>query len=574
MVPTIKKAVLTLLLATGVCSSVGAQQDHHSEITIGHRGISALKADLKFLLDQTPPVEQKQYANIVDIMDLIFYGVDEERPMRVDILTGTTPPTSVVWGPYIDLEQLQDENIGSNYQLKKEADNLYKLLDDEQPGWFRALSKLKYAVIILAQDRNDLPLMKQIIQRLNDPMPALKQLLLNGANVGISLTNKAVEADDQKKRRDSFAEIRANKLSTLQKRPSETATAFELRKGLVTNELTELERLMVEAKRASARIFLDKINGSARVEFASEAIAETSFADSLQLFGKKVDAFDSIAKSEGSVLSIRGNHPVDELRKNNLISIVELSRKDTAALLEANSKMTAQEKEASQKLFDGIAAVTIDGINSGNLNGFLETTVDDSGEFSSVGAISVVDGNRLTDTLALIAETGNGNKVAVDFAEAGGVKIHEIRMAEGFFKPFDDLFGVGKPVYVGITEDICWMGTGKESLETLKTAIADLKSPEMNDTILKIEGNVLPWAKRALDLVKKTNPSEIAEQEKRRDRMRSLELAVQSLSTKDDARFELRVKDGKGTGEIFVNLGILKYIGREVSFYSKTTLDE
>ena len=573
MVPFIKKVVFTLLLTISVCSSVGAQQDHHPAVTIGHEGIGALKADLKFLLDMRSPVEQKQFANIVDMIDLIFYGVDEGRPLRVDILTGTTPPTTIVWGPYELLEELLDDNIGSNYQLKKEAEDLHRLLSDEEPGWFRALPKIKYAAFLLAQDRNDLPLMKQIILKLSDPMPEIEQLLQNSANVGISLTNKAVSEEDQTKRRDSLAEVRANKMATLQKRPSETATAFELRKGMISNQIDEIERLMVESLRASARILLDKVNGSARVQFAAEGIEGTSFADSLALFGKTADAFHSVPKMENSVLSLRANHPLDDLRQTNVLKVIELMREDTVALLSADSKMSAGEKEASQQLFNGIAAVTIDGIKSGNLNGFLESTIDDSGEFDSVGAISVVDGKRLDETLALIAKTGNGNKVTMNVAEAGEVKIHEIRLAAGFFKPFDDVFGNEKPVYIGTSDNIVWLGAGKESLKNLKKTIADLKSPEMNDVILKMEGNILPWAKRALDLIKKAKSGEIADQEQRRERMRSLEMAIESLQTKDDASFEMKVEDGKSTGEIFVNTGILNYLGGELSFYSKKTLE-
>lgn len=573
MVPSIKKVVLSLLMTISVCNSAGAQQDHHPAVTIGHEGIGALKADLKFLLDMTPPAEQKQLENVVDMIDLIFYGVDEERPLRVDLLTGTTPPTMIVWGPYQVLEDLLDDNIGSNYQLKKEAENLHRLLDDEEPGWFRALPKIKYAALLFAQDRNDMPLMKQVILKLNDPMPEVEQLLQNSANVGISLNNAATSPEDQTKRRDSLAEARANKMATLQKRPSETATAFELRKGLVSNQIDEIERLMVESLRASARILLDKANGSARVQFAAEGIEGSSFADSLAMFGKTPDAFHSVARMDNSILSLRGNHPLDDLRQKHALQVIELMRKDTAALLSADTKMSAGEKEATQQLFDGIAAVTIDGIKSGNVNGFLETTINDSGEFSSVGAISTVDGKRLDETLALIAKTGNGNKVTMNVAEAGEVKIHEVRLAAGFFKPFDDIFGNDKPVYIGTSEKIIWMGTGKQSLESLKKTITDIKSPEQNDVILTIEGNVLPWAKRALDLVKKTEPSAVADQEKRREQMRSLELAVESLGTKDDASFDMKVKDGKSTGEIFVNTGILKYLGRELAFYSKKTLE-
>lgn len=579
MVQPIKSIVFAFVLASGFCGLAHGQQAHNSDITIGHRGVGALKADLKFLLDLTTPQQAKQFENVKDFIDLLVFGVDEERPLRIDILTGTTPPTYIIWGPYGLLAELKDDNISAQFQLKKDSKDLYKLLGQDS-GWFRILPKLKYAILIIA-DKKDLTLLKQIILKLTNPMPEVAPLLLNGANMGVSLINKAITDEDQKKRRDAFGEAKSNKLAALQKRPTESETEFELRKGFVANQLTELERLVVESLNATTRFFLDKKNATAQIEFTAEAIPETSLAQSLSLFGQKPDAFASVEKSEDSVLSLRANHPIDDLRQKNGLNTIELMRADTAARLKADKKMTPEEKTASQQLFDGIAEVTSDGIKSGNVNGFLESTVDDKGEFVSVAAVSVVKGKRLDETLALIAKTGNGNKISIGTAEVGNVKIHELQLAKGFFQLFDDLFGPEKIVYIGTSDDVVWIGTGKASLEMMKKAIEGLKEPESNDVVLTIEGHVLPWAKRTLKLVKSRKLTDRAEEQKRRDRERSLQLAVDSLGDKDTARFEMTVPEKEGEenkgikiskGVIFVDTGILKYLGGEISFYSKNNL--
>lgn len=559
-----------MLASAFCCSPVQAQQDYNSDITIGHRGVGALKADLKFLLDLTPADQAKQFENVRDFIDLLVFGVDEERPMRIDILTGTTPPTYIIWGPYGVLADLKDDNISAQFQLKKDSTDLYKLLGQDS-GWFRVLKKLKYAILIIA-DKKDMTLLKQIILKLTNPMPKIAPLLLNGANMGVSLINEAITEEDQKKRRDAFGEAKANKMAALQKRPTESETEFGLRKGFISNQLAELERLLVESLNATTRIFLDKKNATAQIEFTAEAIPETSLAKSLALFGQQADAFASVEKSDESVLSLRANHPIDDLRKKNGLSTIELMRADTAARLKADQKMTPEEKTASQELFDGIAEVTADGINSGYVNGFLESTVDDEGEFVSVAAVSVVKGKRLDDALALIAKTGNGNKIAIGTAEVGGVTIHELRLAKGFFQLFDDLFGPEKTVYIGTSDDIVWIGTGKASLEMMKKTIESLKKPETNDVVLTIEGRLLPWAKRTLKLVKNRKLTDRAEEQKRRDRERALQLAVDSLGQEDKASFKMTVDEDKSKGVIFVDKGILKYLGGEIAFYSKNNL--
>ena len=551
---------------------VQAQQPHQPEISIGHSGVETLKADIEYLLSFTSTEEQKQFENIVDFLDLIVFGMDEKRPVRVDILTGTRPPTYVVWGAFEVLADLKSENIEAQFVLKDIDATLSELLPDET-GWFRVLPDIKYAILILTSPADHM-LMKQIILKLGDPLPGIQSLLTNSANMGLQILNKATMVGDQQKRRDSFAEIRSNHLDALQKRPSESETEFALRKGLVENQLAEIERLMVESLNSSVQMFLNKADANAKVLFASEAIPDTSYAKSLSLFTKKVDAFASVKKPADSVLSIRANHPIDELRQSNVLRIIELMRADTVARLKADQNLSADEKTASQELFDGIMAVVQDGIKSGNINSFVESTIDANGEQIAYGAASTTDGERLASTLAFIAKTGKGNKVTVDVATVGDVSIHEVQLAKGYFDLFDRLFGEGKTVYIGTSKNFTWFSTGEGSLDVLKTAIADLKEPAESDVVLTIESRLLPWVTRTSKLIEESpDPGSLDLQQQRRDVLRSLKLAIESLADKDDTKFELKVVDGKASGEIFVNTGVLRFLGRQIALGSKNNLE-
>lgn len=571
MVNSIKTLVVASIMMMVSSGSATAQQEHHPEITIGHSGVKTLQEDLTFLLSLTTPAEQKQLVNILDIIELLAFGVDVQRPIRVDILSGTTPPTVVIWGPYQVLSDLKVQNLEGQFQMRKDGVDLYKLLGQE-PGWFRVLKKLKYGILILAQDSGDMNLLKQIILKLVNPAPEITPLLMNSANMGMSLVNKAVTTEDMEKRANSFKEFRSNKTSTLQKRPRESATEFAMRKAVVENQLDELQRLMVEAENASSRFFLDKKAGTAKILFEATAISETSFAKSLALFGQKQDAFDSVKPLADSVLSVRGNHPIDELRQKHALSFIDLMKADAAARIAADAKLTPEEKKAAQEVFDGIVAVAADGIKSGNVNGFLETIVNGDGEFVSIAGVSVVGGKRLDDALALIARTGNGNMINMNASKVGEVDIHELQLAEGFFPLFDDLFGPNKTMYIGTTDTIVWIGTGAESQDKLKEAIEALGDPVMNDTVLTVKGRFLPWAERALNLVRNRKLTDRVQEQKRRDLQRSLEMAVSSLQEKDNAHFIMKVAEGVATGEMFFNTGILKYLGREISLYSKNNL--
>lgn len=564
-------SVIAFAAALFVGASAQAQQPHQPEISIGHSGVETLKTDLEYLLSFTSDKEQEQLENIVGFIDLLVFGMDEKRPVRVDIMSGTTPPTYVIWGAYAALTDLKVDNIEAQFVLKDVDPNLSELLPDET-GWFRVLPDLKYAILILTNPA-DHALFKQIILKLGDPLPAIQPLLMNSANMGVQLLNKAGSVEDQQKRRDSFAEIRSNRMDALQKRPSESATEFDLRKGLVANQLSEFERLMVEALNASARIFLNRNEANARVLFASEAIADTSYAKSLALFGKHIDAFASVPKHENSVLSLRANHPIDELRQSNALKVIDLMRKDTEARLKADQQLSADEKVASQQLFDGIMDVVQDGIKSGNINAFVESTIDEDSTQTSFGAVSTINGERLADALALIAKTGKGNKVTPELAVVGDVKIHKVQLAKGYFELFDRLFGEEKTAYIGTSSNLTWFAAGEGSLDLLKTSIADLKEPAESDVVLTIESRLQPWAKRTTKLIEDSpEPETLDLQQQRRDVLRTLKIAVESFADKDDTRFEMKVVDGKATGEIFVNTGVLRFLGRQLALYSKNNL--
>ena len=59
------------------------QQPHHPQISVGHKGIGRLKEDLGYLLGLTSEKDQQQLANLVDFIDLMAFGLDEGRPIRV-----------------------------------------------------------------------------------------------------------------------------------------------------------------------------------------------------------------------------------------------------------------------------------------------------------------------------------------------------------------------------------------------------------------------------------------------------------------------------------------------------------
>ncbi|MEQ9406713.1 MAG: hypothetical protein RIK87_03265 [Fuerstiella sp.] len=566
---------LVLLGAAVLClPGARSQEPHHPEISIGHKGIEQLKSDIKLMLDLAT-TDERHWENWDGVIELFAFGLDYGKPIRVDLLSGLNPMPVMIYGAYQEpVDDLLHENLeGAEYVPQKISDTLYEMLPPDQ-GWFRVLPAEKYAILALSTP-SDHNLLKQLILKAVNPLPVITEVLQNGASAGIQLVNTANTAEDQKKRRDSFAEIRAVQMDALQKRPQETQTEFELRKGLLSVNLDELERLMVESRITRAQAFLNTDDLTASIRFSDEAIPESSLADSIALFGQQKDAFVAIPKAEGAALSLRMNHPIDQLRQANTLTIIELIRNDIQTRLTDNDTMTAEQKQATEQLVDGIIAVVKDGVATGNVNAFLESVPNDEGRFVTHGAMSAKDARRLDETLALISKTGSGNEIDTSVETVNGVNIHRIRLKKGFLKIFDDVFGDDGQVYIGTADNMVWLGAGPDCLPPLKQAIESLQEPADSDVVFRVESDLLPWVRRAKKLVEALpEPTTLDDQQARRDHLLRLTHAVESMKEEDDqANFEMTVKDGTASGEFSFSTGSLRFIGKQLETFSRNNLE-
>lgn len=568
-------APVILGLLTLFPGKLAAQEPHHPQLSIAHKGIQQLKDDIKLMLDLATD-EERHWENWDGVIELFAFGMDYDRSVRVDVLTGLIPAPVMIFGAYTEpVDDLLHENLeGAEYVPKKISDTLYELLPPDR-GWFRILPAQKYAILTLSEQSNH-SLLKQLILKADNPLPVIERILKDGANVGVELSNEATTPDDQEKRKSSFAEIRANQMDALQKRPTESTTEFELRKGILSVNQDELERLIVESAVADAHAFLLAAGPTAEIKFSATAIEGTGFEKALKLFKPQPDAFASVKKAEGSALSIRINHPIDELRQSNADRIMDLIKADVSSRVNADdSNMSPEAKDATTQLVDGIMQLIKDGNASGNLNAFVESVPNDEGRFVSWGAVVLENAKRLDETLALLSKTGENNKADIAIETVRDVAIHRVTLKAGFLKIFDDLFGEDAEVYIGTSDNMVWFGAGPDSLGSLKTAIEALGDPAESDLVLNIDAEMLPWAQRAETVTKGLDePESVDDKQARRDLLLTLKQATEALKeSDDDVKFSMDVKDGKAAGVIKANTGILRFIGTQLEKFSKENLE-
>jgi hypothetical protein len=367
-------------------------------------------------------------------------------------------------------------------------------------------------------------------------------------------------------------------MEAIQKRPSESATEFELRKLAVKQQMDEGERVLAELGRGFLSLVLDKkVPGAptASLKLSASAIPGTSLDAAIQQINTQPDAFAGLKKFEGSALSGRLNHPVDPMRQANFIAFLALTEQDMADRLKGSKERSEAEKQTSLKVTTGVLDVIRSSINAGWMNGFVESVPDGKGDFTSVAAFSAPAAGNLTAVLPELANAGKGNLVEMNVDKQGDVAIHRIQLAEGYIDVVDRVFGAKKDLFVGVGPAHVWLASGVGGKEKLKETIAGLGAPQTTDHPVHLEIQCLPWVQRFEEAAKKDPPGKTPEeQEIQREWARRRARAIASFQDGGDRIvLDFHSKNGQVTGELLLEHGLLRFAGKLMSAFSKANFE-
>jgi len=583
----IQSAVAAIILMCVSAPGIG-QEPHHSRISIVHPGFEPLQSDLKAIIGLTDAEEQKQWENIKDYIDMFQIGIDGSRPVRVDVLTGVTPTSYLIWIPLATPEDTK-QNIADEFRDSLKAfgyetvrdskdKSLYEIQNTEgagDTGWFRVIADLKYGVFVMTTDRQDTQLLRQVILKASDPRTDVEKILSSGASVGAELINLAESADDQSRRRSASAELRKISMDIIQKRPEESTTEFDLRRHLMKSELDETERLMAEAREIRLLGTFHRDSSKASLTLHGSAISGTSLDETIRQMGVRPDAYAAIAKPDGSVMSVRLNHPIDKLRQGNVEEFLNLVKKDVDSRIDSSKELSAEEQTSTKSMLAGLMELTLDGIRTGHINALLESTVNEKNEFTVIGSVSVPQAARLNDILPLLEKSGKGNSAEMNVGKIGEMPVHRIQLAEGYVSLIDRVFGTHRDLFVVVDADRVWMAAGPGALEAMTAMIGKMGPPAVSPTVLRAELHLLPWIKRLDDMAKEA-PEKATKEEKelQRSRARNRARALAAMKTEDLVILEIKSTDGIVTGELSFDVGAMRFAGKMMSAFAKENMSE
>ena len=554
-----------------------AQSSSEPLIVLVHPGIDALNADLLSLTNLAPEEEKAYGADLEAFIQDFALGLNPDQPVVVEVLTGSSPVTYLTWLPYADRVDFLDnlESIGFPAYVQPESSDFYLIDDEVDQGWLRLFPEKQYAVLSLVLPETRDAVREKVLQA-EFPETALHLTEQEAASVKVHLRNDQVDAQTASERREMFQVLRADDQESLQQRPDEAATEFALRRAASDIVYDELERFYAEADAIDLLAHLDREESTIDVLFravAGDVDGAESLQTSLSLFGQTPDAFAAVGRLPNSVLSGRLNHPVDAMRQRHAAQYLNLLREDIHRRVDGSTRLTDGQKQATRRIFDDVVGIFEAGFASGNVNGFVEATHDGSG-FVLIGAVSAPGSDALEDTLQQLPAAREGNEVELEVATEGDIRIHRIRLAEGFVDLADTVFGTGRDFYVGLGRDQVWMATGTGSKELLISAIRQTGEPDLNETVLTVDVALRPWAERLLELAEQKEPPEAVEdREAWRNELARMRQLAESLVQEDALNIVVKADGDSVTGTVRMHRGLLTFIGRQIAKLAKENLD-
>ena len=542
-------------------------------ITIVHPGSSALKADLKALLNLTNSKEKKQWKNVRGYLDEFSQGVNEGKPIRIDFMTERADLPKRISIPVTDIKafrsglEILGVESGRASGASRRDKNLYQL-KDSYDGFMRYLGG--YATF--GSEKNDIAAL--VLKGVESDIAGI---VARRFNLGAELVNTKLDEPSIQLRRNKFQDIRENARSALKKKSTETKAAFELRSALARHQMDEAERLMADIERLTVGLKFENDVKDAMVVLDLKPIANSELAKTMNEFSQIPDMFAAIKRADNSILSLRVNHPLDEMRRKNYAENWKLAVPETHERIDRNDT-TDTEKKFAKELAAHTYNMLKQGSERGNVNGFIEVTRETDGKHIMLTGLNVPAECDLVGFLELIPKASAKQSLEKNVAKYGKTDIHKLTIKSRYDAEFQDFFGNDGVVWIGTSDSGLWMGVGKGAEKKLEEAIklVEAKEPQDMGDIVNLFVHLRPW----VDLVHRLEtklalPTDRRAKTRRQEARELRRRALEAMSDMDDT---MTMKWAKVQGDRLesstkVSTGVLRLLGKLLAKFSKETFE-
>ncbi len=481
-------AALTLMLMSAA-RPVAAQENGTppTRIVVVLKSSDEIIADLEHMVvglaDQQDDWENNVFPNI----DIFLIGVDKAQPVRFDqLIAPEGGQRQQLMVPVADLNDFIKDNldpIGIIVKRDRRDRDLYEL-SDVYEGWMRV--KADYARFTVQEHPEDVP------ADMPDPSATHDDLLAKGYDVAAQLQNTKTTPEQ---RTAAFATYRDNTLAGIQKKPSESAEAFELRKANTAQTLETMERLFVQSSDVTIGWITDASKSEGRGEFLLVPIEGTELEKTVQAQAETSSYFANIATSDQSVLSGRLNVTLDELMTRQSADLYKLARPVAEQRIDETADITAEQKAARKEIAGLLLDMLSAGLDIGKWDGALEVTPADGGQHTALIGLRTADGSPMNKIVELLPTADSSYSTELNVETAGDVAIHKVTVTQNYPKALQQFFGDSGEFYIGAGPEAVWISIGSGALDAMKAGIEAVGGDapaEVSPTIASLDFRLLP----------------------------------------------------------------------------------
>jgi hypothetical protein len=575
----VRKLALFFVCLFGVTAgSVHAQSE--ARIRVVAHSITQVEDDLKWLIELSPTPElKKQWKTLKgDLLDAFTQGVDENRPISMDLVFRKD---EMSYEPRIPISNLTDKKKGFLQNLNGIGFNDQKMVSTG----FYEIGEKKKKPFYLRYDKDYawIATLKQSVPA-NPPAATadLQPLLDLQKDIIAELKNTA---DGLPVRRDNFKELRKQFEALIKLRRNEDPKVFELRKLSLIQQLEEAERFIVESETMQVNWTTSVPKASGRGEISVSALPGTDLQKSIEEFGAKPSYFSNVALHANPLVVGKLNFPLDALRTAHVKDFYKAVRPKLEAEIDARpapateSQKTAL-KQAMNKFFDMLDA----GAALGVVDSFADAHAVAAGKNVLICGIRAADGKVADEIVKLLPQFRSDWKVTPDAMEHAGVSIHELTVPKTRLDAFQKVFAGESVIYVGTSKDAVWGAAGVDAVTHLKAAIDQAAQPlpeQADPTVVSYRVQVAKLV-QLMEIIQESGPVDAAakpkddaapktkeqkeEQQRQKEVVKYRKLAQDAMSGCESLMHgELKRFDNKVEGFIEMNECVLKYIGSVVA---------
>lgn len=578
-------------------------QAEPTRIVVGVSSADDLLRDLEFLTANLAENETAWKNIIKDNIEIFLIGVGTTTPVRFDSLFDENAEyrTEVIV-PVSDLKSFINDNldpIGINSKRDRSDKYLYELFGGVFTGWLRYLpGDDPYGIISKVKD--DVP------KDMAHPSTQHADLVKEGYLFFAHLKNESGQEEGRAKAFDKFSK---NILDGIQKRPDETAQAYELRSKWSGQQLEQLRQWFVECGEVKIGLKLDREAKSSKADLLFSALPETELHGSIEKISTTASYFAAIPKDEKSIASLRVNWPIDSAMQAKFEEIYKLSQPVAEQAIRKDDKAADDVKEARVEFSKLLLQVMTESANLGAIDMFAELTPSGEHHRLMIG-VRCSGQESLTKALAVLPNMEKDWEFKQDIGEVEGVKLHELSVKKSLTPSVAKFYGDSGAVILGVGPDAFWLASGEGAREQLEAAIKQVKTTtdvKPDETLINLHVQALPLVQLMDDMSKeegafnlldelrsrglmapkpttvdktKDNKKQGDQKEKRQERAQQLAslnwrpTALESLSKKDGT-FDLQLKRsdaGVLSGEAVSSEGILRTFGALICQFAEEYL--